>query len=211
MTIKLNIPDNNTKQKLSGMKTLTSDSAQHQPEGFAASTAVRATPHTHIQKMAQSGGGVTQASPMFFSPLHTPQNWQIASKRREIYQWARFWYENEPKVAAGIDFLSQFPINGFKLECKSKKVLKYFEKIVKKLRIETICTMISFERNLLGDVFPFKEIECGKCGGGGYLPTGDPCSHPGGNIKRVIILNPESIDVRRNPLSSDPIISLIPD
>lgn len=123
----------------------------------------------------------------------------------------RFWYENEPKVAAGVDFLSQFPINGFKLECKSKKVLKYYEKIVKKLRIESIATMISFERNLLGDVFPFKEIACKHCGGNGYLPNGNPCSHPGGNIKRVIILNPESVDVRKNPLSSEPVISLIPD
>jgi len=219
MTIKFNIPDNNTKQKLSGMKTLTGDSSPQQPpQGVVAST-VRATPHTHssvdpgLRKMAQvmSGGGVTQANPMFFSPLHTPQNWQIAAKRREIYQWARFWYENEPKVAAGIDFLSQFPINGFKLECKSKKVLKYFEKVVKRLRIETIATMISFERNLLGDVFPFKEIECAHCGGSGYLPNGQPCSHPGGNIKRVIILNPESIDVRRNPLASEPVISLVPD
>jgi len=25
---------------------------------------------------------------MFFSPLHTPQNWQIAARRREIYQWS---------------------------------------------------------------------------------------------------------------------------
>lgn len=212
MTIKLNIPDNNTKKKISGMKTITGDSASAQQEGLAPSSAIRATPHTHMQKYGQaSGGGVTQASPMFFSPLHTPQNWQIAAKRREIYQWARFWYENEPKVAAGIDFLSQFPINGFKLECKSKKVLKYFEKVVKRLRIESICTMISFERNLLGDVFPFKEIECARCGGGGYLPNGEPCTHPGGNIKRVIILNPESIEVRRNPLSSEPNISLMPD
>lgn len=61
-----------------------------------------------LTKNAQWTGGlganVIFTQPMFFSPLHTPQNWQIASKRREVYQWARFYYENEPKVAAGIDF-----------------------------------------------------------------------------------------------------------
>ncbi len=203
MTIKLSIPDKNTKQKITGMKTLTGDSTgKAPPSGFAPSMAVMAKPHTHINKYGQvlSGGGITQAPPMFFSPLHTPQNWQIAAKRREVYQWARFWYENEAKVAAGVDFYSQFPINGFKLECKSKKVLKYYEKIVKKLRIEKICTMISHERFLLGDVFPFKEIECPHCGGSGYLPDGTACTHPGGNIKRIIILNPESIEVTKKPV-----------
>jgi len=40
-------------------------------------------------KMAQSTGiSNMMTQPMWFSPLHTPQNWQIASKRREIYQWS---------------------------------------------------------------------------------------------------------------------------
>ena len=30
----------------------------------------------------------------------------------------RFFYQNEPKVAASIDFYSYFPMNGFENECK---------------------------------------------------------------------------------------------
>jgi hypothetical protein len=53
-----------------------------------------------ITKAAQYMGGNASTiftQPMFFSPLHTPQSWQIASKRKEVYQWSRFYYENEPK------------------------------------------------------------------------------------------------------------------
>ena len=50
-------------------------------------------------KMAQFGGGSASSGnalftpPQFFNPLHTPQEWQIASKRREEYLWSRHWYK----------------------------------------------------------------------------------------------------------------------
>jgi len=55
-------------------------------------------------QMASPGINNMVTSPMWFSPIHTPMNWQIASKRREIYNWCRFFYTNEAKVAAAIDF-----------------------------------------------------------------------------------------------------------
>ena len=45
-------------------------------------------PITKTAQYAGSGANVIFTQPMFFSPLHTPQNWQIAAKRREVYQWA---------------------------------------------------------------------------------------------------------------------------
>ena len=82
--------------------------------GLARSTTV-SIPITKNAQFAGSGAQVAMTQPMFFSPLHTPQNWQIASRRREIMQWSRFYYMNEPKVAAGVDFYSNFSMNGFKL------------------------------------------------------------------------------------------------
>ena len=71
----------------------------------------------------------------------------------------RFYYENEPKVAAAIDFYSQFPINEFKLECKKKKVLKFYERLVENIDLLNWMRLISHERFLLGDVFVFSEID----------------------------------------------------
>jgi hypothetical protein len=58
-----------------------------QPQRYATGQ----TAHTPVTKNAQYAGSnanVIWTQPMFFSPLHTPQNWQIASKRKEQYQWS---------------------------------------------------------------------------------------------------------------------------
>lgn len=167
-----------------------------------------------LTKAAQYVGGnpgTIFTQPMFFSPLHTPQNWQIASKRKEVYQWARFYYENEPKAAAGIDFYAGFPMNGFTLECKDKKVLAFFEHTVEKLNLDYWLRKISHEHFLLGDVFVFTEIECPVCGGVGHLSNGHLCNHPDGTIKRILILNPDFIEVQSTQLADEPTVALIPD
>jgi len=176
---------------------------------YAASSATKGI------KLAQFAGGsdsrITMTQPMFSSPLHTPQNWQTPSKRREIYQQCRHFYRTEPKIGAGIDFYSQFSMNNFKLECKSKKTLKIFEKIAKDLRINHWSKLISHEYFMLGDVFVFTEIECPACNGTGMDKEGKVCNHPDGTIKRIIVLNPDWIEVKQSVLAGDPVIVLVPD
>jgi len=142
--------------------------------------------------------------------VRVPPTYTITANGVSIYQ-CRFYYSNEPKVAACIDFLSQFPLNGFVLECKSKKVLKYFERLFKRIKLEYWLKAISFEYYLLGDVYPFVETECSKCGGSGYLPDGSSCDHMGGTIQRIKILNPDWITVHNNPIADEPVFTLEPD
>jgi len=123
----------------------------------------------------------------------------------------RFYQSNEPKVAAGIDFYSEFPLNGFVLECKDKKILKFFERTVKRLKLNYWLKAIGFERHLLGDVYPFVEYECKKCGNQGILPDGTRCNHPGGTVGRIKILNPDWITVHKNPISEEAVYMLEPD
>ena len=157
-----------------------------------------------------SAGGVVYGQPQFFSPVHTPINWQIPAKRLEQYQWARFFYENEPKIAASIDFYSYFPMNDYEHECKNRDVRIYFDKFKKRLELAKWTRLMSHEVHLLGDVFPFLEISCPHCGGSGRL--GDMiCEHPGGTARRLVILNPDYVEVFTKPLYPDPIIALKPD
>jgi len=170
--------------------------------------------HLPITKAAQYAGASASTiftQPMFFSPLHTPQNWQIASKRREVTQWARFYYENEPKAAAGVDFYAGFPMNGFKLECKDRKVLAFYEHMVEKLDLENWLRKISHEYYLIGDVFVFTEVECPVCSGSGELPDGMICNHPDGVIKRILVLNPDFVEVQSTQLADEPAVVLLPD
>lgn len=112
---------------------------------------------------SSANAGMIYGQPQFFSPVHTPINWQIPQKRIECYQWSRFFYENEPKVASSIDFYSYFPMNGFDNECKERKIKKYFDKLRQRLDLEKWLRLVSHEVHLLGDCFPFLEISCEHC------------------------------------------------
>jgi len=163
-----------------------------------------------MSRFAQTTGGTIYGQPQFFSPVHTPINWQIPSKRLEEAQWARFFYRNEPKVAASIDFYSFFPMNDFENECKDRNIKNYYDKLKKRIELNKWTRLISHEVHLLGDCFPFLEISCDHCRGSGRV--GDElCDHEGGTIRRLVILNPDFVEVYTFPLNPDPIIALKPD
>ena len=210
--IKMQLPDKKAASKISALKGAVVLKSSVTKSSTSTGSTVINFPITKNSQFAGSGANVTMTQPMFFSPLHTPQNWQIASKRKEIYQWARHYYENEPKVAAGIDFYSQFPINGLKLECKKKSVLRYFERLIDKIDLMYWLRMISHQRFLLGDVYIMTEIECPHCKGSGIdKETNERCNHPDGSIARMTVLNPDWIEVMKTPISNEPQIVLLPD
>lgn len=70
-----------------------------------------------------ASGGVVYTQPQFFSPIHTPINWQIPVKRKEQYTWARFYYENEPKVATAIEFYCFVPNTQIQTEYGTVKTI----------------------------------------------------------------------------------------
>jgi len=105
---------------------------------------------------------------------------------------------------------SEFPLNGFVLECKDKKILKFFERTVKRLKLNYWLKAIGFERHLLGDVYPFVEYECERCGGHALL-DGTECNHPGGTVSKIKVLNPDWITVHKNPMSEEAVYMLEPD
>lgn len=117
---------------------------------------------------------------------------------------------NEPKVASAIDFYSFFPMNDYENECKDRKIKKYFDKLKKRLELPKWLRLMSHEIHLLGDCFPFIEVSCPICGGAGR--TGDEiCEHEGGTLRRIVLLNPDYIEVYTSPMNPDPLISLRPD
>ena len=180
------------------------------PTPYPTSSTARTGTGAGLTKMA-AGSGVVYGQPQFFSPVHTPINWQIPSKRKELYQWCRFYYQNEPKVASALDFYSLFPINGFALECKNRYVKRFFEKLVESLNLDKWLRIISHEAYLLGDCFPFMEIDCEHCGGSGVNAHGEVCEHEGATYKRIVVLNPEYVEVYSNPISPEITVALLPD
>jgi hypothetical protein len=123
----------------------------------------------------------------------------------------RFFSNNEPKVAAALDFYSQFPIRDFENVCDDIKVKKYFDDVKRRLRIVQIAKQIAYERMCIGDAFVFADIYCPKCGGVGVLPnvvdpqTGAPipCPHENGTFTNLTVLNPDWIEVQSGYVTQD--------
>lgn len=161
-------------------------------------------------------GNTLTGQPRFYSPLHTPSNWQIPQKRQEVYVWARFFGTMEPKVAAALDFYSQFPTcTGFDNVCEDDRIKEYYDDIARRLNLDDLLPIIAYEYFAMGDVFPFASIYCTSCGGSGFKTTENgelvSCNHEGGTIGAVTVLNPDYIEVRRTAQVNDETIFMIPD
>ena len=129
---------------------------------------------TKAMRTAQINTAYT--SPNFYTPFTQPQAFQVPTNRKEVYTWAQWIYDNEPIVAAGIDFYSDFPLAGFKIECGSPYVKGYFEKLSKKLNLITLMPQIAHHYYLHGDVILFATISCPKCEGLGTDAKGNQLS-----------------------------------
>jgi very-short-patch-repair endonuclease len=194
-----------------GIKTAQEDLNQ-QP---LASIRTARTDGTVTKRTGQySGGGQnsTIGPPSFYAPWLTASSWQIPNNRKEVYLWAQWWVDNEPKVAAGIEFYTDFPLSGFTLECANAYVKDYFEKLNRKLKITKKTPQISQEYHLRGDCFVLASIECETCGGLNINPdTGEQCNHEGASWKNLSVLNPDHIEVHPAMLDQEPEYFYIPD
>ena len=163
-------------------------------------------------KYAQFGGTLnnTTTQPNFYSPFLTPSSFQIPNTRKEIYLWANWWRNNEPKVAAGINFYTNFPFNGWKLECKSGVVKDYFEKLIQKLNFQKWLPLISQSYHLYGDAFVLASIDCHKCNGTNEDSRGDVCDHQGATWKALSLLNPDSVMITPGFMDQEPVYSYLP-
>jgi len=171
--------------------------------------------HNKYAQFAQSPDTIV-TNPQFFSPINTNINWQIAARRREVYMWSRYFFLNEPKVFAGIKWYSDFCINGFKLVWPhpqaSRKMLRHFEYEVERLEIMNKLKQISLEYHMIGDVFIHVDMSCEKCGGTSIDPdSGERCNHKNGDINKLVILNPDWIEVVKPPWADEAVIVMIPD
>ena len=144
-------------------------------------------------KRTASLNNVTTA-PNFYSPFLTSSAFQIPNARREVYLWANWWRNNEPKVSAAMNFYKNYPFSGWKLECSSSYVKDYFEKLVEKLNFQKWLPELSGVYFLLGDAFPLLSIDCSHCHGTNWdEKKNKECEHDGATWKSFSLLNPDNV------------------
>ena len=164
-----------------------------------------------MSRFGQSMDANISTPPNFYSPFLTVQAFQIPNNRKEVYLWASFFYDNDAKVAAGINFYRDFIFSGFTLECSSSYVKDYFEKLCKKLNFSKILPLVSHEYHLRGDAFVHAEFVCDKCEGTSYdMETGELCKHEGASYQTLTLLDPMSIEISGSFLGKEPTYFLVP-
>lgn len=188
-----------------------------QKQQFAAPAFVHGSrPRFGLERMAQAmgagsgwsggsgAGGITTTPAGFYAPQHTPSAWQIPTNRKEVYAWTKYWIQNEPYVAVGLDFYANFAMNGFKLECPNGAVREYFEKLCREtLDFDKWLPKIAHEYFSYGDCFVMCEMKCEHCHGTGTdEKTQRPCTHEGATWAGLSIFDPNTIEVTPSGLFS---------
>jgi hypothetical protein len=144
--------------------------------------------------MKKYASGISVTPPTFYNPLYTPTSLQLPRDRKQINVWCRHYYNTEAIPAAVIDLYASLPITSFEIECKNPHVRKFMQDMVKRLKLREVLQGLALEYFMIGDVFIMSELDD---------------DHK--TWKKLVVLNPDQVEVRRNVLADQPVIEMIPD
>ena len=144
--------------------------------------------------MNKYASGISSSAPTYYNPLYTPTSLQLPRDRKQINVWARHFYNTEAIPAAVIDLYSELPITAYNVECQNPHVRKFMQDMLQRLKLREILQGIALEFFMIGDVFIMSELD-----------------EDHKTWKRLVILNPDQVEVRRNVLADEPVIEMIPD
>lgn len=133
-------------------------------------------------------------APEVFSPLFLLANLNLPRDRVTMNAWNRVYYDTNPIVRNAINLHSSYPISKINIACKNKKVQQFFLEWAEKIDLYSIVYGVAQEYWKLGEAFPYAELD-----------------QSSGNWKRITILNPDYVHVKRSVIGDQTIVSLRPD
>jgi hypothetical protein len=139
-------------------------------------------------------GGTVNQTPEVYSPLWLNSNLNLPRDRATINAWCRSYFALNPIVQNAINLHSTYPISKINIKCKDQRINEFFENMIDEIDLMNVCVQIAQEYWIIGEAFPYAEFD-----------------EHSGKWSRIIIHNPDYIDVKRRVIASEPIISLRPD
>ena len=133
-------------------------------------------------------------SPEVFSPLFLLANLNLPRDRVTMNAWNRIYYDTNPIVRNAINLHSSYPISKINIGCKNKKVQQFFMEWAEKIDLYSVVYGVAMEYWKLGEAFPYSELD-----------------QSSGTWKRITVLNPDYVHVKRSVIGDQTIISLRPD
>lgn len=142
----------------------------------------------------RGGGGTLRQSPDIYSPLWLMSNLNLPRDRATINAWSRAYFALNGLVQNAILLHSTYPISKLSIKCKNPEIEKFFQDMIEEIDLMNICVQIAQEYWILGEAFVYAELD-----------------EANRKWSRLLIQNPDYIDVQRSVVAGEPIISLRPD
>nr|BDD46222.1 hypothetical protein 54 [bacterium] len=196
--------DRHTLEKLSNLRRAEIHSSMGKTEnpedGIFAHSAVAHSPG--FRKTAMMGNPVLptttshtdRLAPDIYSPLFQLANLNLPRDRVTMNAWNRIFYDTHPIVRNAINLHASYPISKINITCKSQKVQEFFLEMAERIDLYSIVYGVSLEFWKMGESFPYAELD-----------------RRTGMWKRVTILNPDYVHVKKPAVGDQTIISLRPD
>ena len=138
--------------------------------------------------------GVDKMMPDVYSPLFQLSNLNLPRDRVTMNAWNRIFYDTHPIVRNAINLHASFPISKINITCKSKKVQQFFLEMAEKIDLYNIVYGVALEFWKMGEAFPYAELDQST-----------------GSWRRITILNPDFVHVKKSIIGDKTLMSLRPD
>ncbi len=170
---------------------------------LAASAPVGAVVHSHLfRKNATIGSTVLPTTsshsevlgPEVYSPLFQLANLNLPRDRVTMNAWNRIFYDTHPVVRNAINLHASYPISKINITCKNKKVEQFFLEMAERIDLYSVVYGVSLEFWKMGEAFPYAELDKDK-----------------GTWKRITVLNPDYVHVKKASVGDSTIVSMRPD
>jgi len=139
-------------------------------------------------------GGTSRQTPEMYSPLWLNSNLNLPRDKATINAWCRSFFALNPFVQNAISLHSTYPISKLNIKCHNKKVEDFFGQMADEIDLINVCIQVAQEYWTLGETFIYGELD-----------------ERTAKWSRLLIQNPDYMNVQRSVVSGDPIISLRPD
>jgi hypothetical protein len=108
--------------------------------------------------------------------------------------WNRIFYDTHPIVRNAINLHASFPISKINISHPVKEIQEFFLEMAERIDLYSVVYGVALEYFKLGEVFPYAELDRDL-----------------GSWKRITILNPDYVHVKKTAIGDQVIISLRPD
>lgn len=142
----------------------------------------------------QGNGDSFTQGPDMYSPLWLNSNMNMPRDRATINSWLRSFYTLNPYVHNAINLHSTYPISKLNIKCPNKKAERFFNDMIEEIDLMNVCVDVAREFWLLGESFISANF-----------------NESTGSWDRLVIQNPDYIDVKLTAVGSEPMISIRPD